>query len=55
VLEYVQAHGQITRSNVVELCGVSGQQASRLLRRMCQSGKLAARGTPPRWVFYVTP
>lgn len=53
VLEYVQAHGRIERKNVIELCGLSGDQASRLLKRMCGTGKLKSKGSPPRWVYYL--
>jgi ATP-dependent DNA helicase RecG len=53
VTEYVQAHGRIERKHVMELCGLSGDQAGRLLKRMCQNGKLRRRGRPPRWTYYV--
>jgi ATP-dependent DNA helicase RecG len=53
VLEYVQAHGRIERKHVMELCGVSKDQAARLLRKMGESGKLKRMGNPPRWTFYV--
>ncbi len=36
VLEYVQSHGRITRSEVAELCRLNGYQASRLLRRLAE-------------------
>lgn len=53
ILEYVDAHKKIERKHVMELCGVSGVQASRLLKRMCLSGKLQSKGSPPRWAYYV--
>jgi ATP-dependent DNA helicase RecG len=53
VLEYVQAHGRIERKHVMELCGLSGPQAGRLLRKLEQSGRLKRQGTPPRWTYYV--
>lgn len=53
VLEYVQAHERIERKHVVELCGVSGPQAGRLLRKLEKSGKLKRQGSPPRWTYYV--
>jgi ATP-dependent DNA helicase RecG len=34
VLQYAQEHGQITRREVAELCKLSADQASRLLRRL---------------------
>jgi ATP-dependent DNA helicase RecG len=53
VLEYVRAYGRIERKHVIELCGLSGDQARRLLKKMCESEKLKAEGTPPRWTYYV--
>lgn len=53
VLEYVQAHGRIERKHVIKLCGLSEDQAGRLLKKMCADGKLKPMGSPPRWVYYV--
>ena len=53
VLEYVQAHGRIERKHVVELCGLSGPQAGRLLLKLKQSKQLNRQGTPPRWTYYI--
>ncbi len=53
IMEYVQAHGRIERRHVIDLCGLSSPQAGRLLKKMCESGKLLRRGTPPRWTYYV--
>jgi len=53
VLEYVQAHGRIERKMVMSLCGVTGRQAGLMLKRMCVTGKLERKGTPPRWTYYV--
>ena len=44
VLEYVRAHGRIARRDAAELCNVSEDQASRLLRRLADKGKLALHG-----------
>ena len=44
VLQYVQAHGRITRRDAAELCGLSDDQASRLLRRLSRQGKLRLQG-----------
>ncbi len=52
VMEYVDAHGRIQRKHVVELCGLSGDQAGRLLRKLVQKGQLLMKGSPPRWVYY---
>lgn len=53
IMEYVQAHGRIERRHVIDLCGLSSPQAGRLLKKMCESGKLSRQGTPPRWTYYV--
>jgi ATP-dependent DNA helicase RecG len=55
VMEYVDAHGRIERKHVVELCGLSGDHASRLLRRLVEKGQLLMKGSPPRWVYYEKP
>ena len=53
VMEYLQAHGRITRGEVMRLLGVTGNQARRIVDRMKASEKIKARGTPPRWIYYV--
>jgi ATP-dependent DNA helicase RecG len=53
VREYVEAHGKLTRADVVELCALSGSQAGRLLQRMIKKGLLERKGSPPRWTYYV--
>ena len=44
VLQYVQAHGRITRREVAELCQISPDQAYRLLKRLTGQGKLKRHG-----------
>ena len=44
VLQYVDAHGQITRTEAAGLCSLTPDQASRLLRRLAKEGKLKLRG-----------
>jgi ATP-dependent DNA helicase RecG len=44
VLQYVDAHGQITRTEAADLCSLTPDQASRLLRRLAKEGKLKLRG-----------
>jgi ATP-dependent DNA helicase RecG len=44
VLQYVDAHGQITRTEAAELCSLTPDQASRLLRRLAKEGRLELRG-----------
>jgi ATP-dependent DNA helicase RecG len=53
VTEYIQAHGRIERKHVMELCGLSKDQATRLLNKMIETGKIERMGTPPRWTYYV--
>jgi len=44
VLQYVQAHGRITRREVAELCQISDRQATYLLRKLVKRGRLRSRG-----------
>ena len=43
-LQYVDAHGQVTRTEAAELCSVTPDRASRLMRRLAKEGKLKLRG-----------
>ncbi|HEX6523203.1 MAG TPA: ATP-binding protein [Streptosporangiaceae bacterium] len=54
VLQYVDAHGQITRTEAADLCALTPDQASRLLRRLAKEGKLELRGER-RGAEYVRP
>lgn len=54
VLQYVHAHGRITRAEVAELCSVSPEQASRLLRQLVDRGELVMHGQR-RWSTYTRP
>lgn len=44
VLQYVDAHGQISRAQAADLCALGPDQASRLLRRLAQRGELMKQG-----------
>ena len=44
IIQYVQVHGQITRNQAAELCGLNPDQASRLLRRLVSTEKLTHQG-----------
>ncbi len=44
VLQYVDAHGQITRTEAADLCSLTPDQARRLLRRLAKERKLKLRG-----------
>lgn len=54
VLQFVQAHGQIKRRNAMDLCGLTGKQATKLLGRLAREGKLVQRGSR-RSAFYELP
>jgi ATP-dependent DNA helicase RecG len=41
ILQYAQAHGQISRKDVMELCRVDAPRAYRLLRSLVDEGKLS--------------
>jgi ATP-dependent DNA helicase RecG len=45
ILQYVQAHGRITRRETAELCQIGPFQATRLLQKLVKQGKLIAHGT----------
>ena len=51
VLQFVKAHRRIKRENVIELCGLTDRQASRLLARLVREGKLTQQGVK-RWSYY---
>ncbi len=44
LFKFLRTHGQITRKDVVELCRISDDQATYLLRKLCQKGKLQLTG-----------
>lgn len=44
VVEYARTHGRVRRREAVELCGVSESQATRLLRRLVDKGRLRRHG-----------
>jgi len=44
VMEYVVAHGKIARRDAARLCSLGDHQATRLLRRLRDKGKLVLRG-----------
>lgn len=54
VLKYVKEHGSIKRGDVMELCGLSGDQAKRLLAALAREGLLQKRGER-RHAFYERP
>ena len=44
VVEYARTHGRVRRREAVELCGISESQATRLLRRLVDKGRLRRHG-----------
>lgn len=54
ILNYVDGHGAITRSDAAELCQIGPRQASRLLRSLRDRGELRMRGER-RGARYVRP
>jgi ATP-dependent DNA helicase RecG len=44
ILAFVTAHGRITRAQVADLCAIAPEQASRVLRRLTQEGRLQQQG-----------
>lgn len=44
ILSFVGAHGRISRAQAAELCSIAPAQASRLLGRLTDDGKLVRRG-----------
>ena len=54
VLSHVQHHSRIQRSEVIDLCHLTGDQAAKLLKRLKDEGKLVKHGER-RWAFYTLP
>jgi ATP-dependent DNA helicase RecG len=54
ILQYVDAHGQITRTEAADLCSLTPDQASRLVRRPAKEEKLELRGQR-RGAEYIRP
>lgn len=51
VTKYSREHGSIRRQDVIELCRITDRQASRLLRKLVDSGHLTMAGTRETAVF----
>lgn len=51
VLSYVDTHGRIKRDEVIELCGLNPNQASKLLAKLTSDGELKKHGEK-RWSYY---
>jgi ATP-dependent DNA helicase RecG len=44
VLTYIKKHGRIKRGDTADLCRISPFQATRLLKRLMEAGKIVAKG-----------
>lgn len=51
VLSHVRHHGKIRRSEVIDLCHLTEDQAAKLLKRLKNEGQLVKTGER-RWAFY---
>lgn len=51
VLEYVEAHGQISRREAAALCRLTGRQAGYLLQKLMERGALRRVGKGPATVY----
>lgn len=54
ILAFASAHGRITRAQAADLCAVTPAQASRVLRRLSEDGKLRQKGER-RGTYYELP
>lgn len=53
IMQYVQAHGSITRGQAAELCGIEVRRAGYILDKLAKAGKLDHLGVK-RNAYYVT-
>ncbi|GEM_PF-1203827 len=53
ILQYIDAHGKITRAEASSLCMITVYQASKKLKRMCGKGLLKMAGKPPKGAYYI--
>jgi ATP-dependent DNA helicase RecG len=54
VFKFLRTHGRITRKDVVELCRITDDQATYILRKLCEDGRLELVGKG-RGAFYRAP
>ena len=55
IMEFLRAHGAIRRADVMELCGLTGDQAGKLLAKLATAGKVLKRGKSNRGRYYTLP
>ena len=44
VITYIRKHGRIKRGDTADLCRISPFQATRLLKRLMEAGRIVAKG-----------
>lgn len=53
ILQYIDAHGKISRSEASGLYHINNHQAYRRLQKMCLNDSLEMVGKPPRGAYYI--
>ena len=53
ILQYIDAHAKITRTDVSDLCHLDRNQAYRLLRKMCVKDLIEMKGKLPKGAYYI--
>lgn len=53
IMQYVRAHGKVSRAEAAELCSMTPDQASRVLRRLAREGKLVRHGERRAAVYMI--
>lgn len=53
ILQYIDAHGKITRMQVSDLCHLTKDQAYRVLRKMCQRNMIEMIKESVRNIYYI--
>jgi ATP-dependent DNA helicase RecG len=51
VLRFVREHGSIRRGDVMRLCALSGDQATRLLQKLVEEGRIVRTGSKKGSVY----
>ena len=52
VMEFVEGHGRIARKDAISLCGISEDQAKRLLQILVKKGRLSRKVSRGRASHY---
>lgn len=54
IIEFIEQHGKIVCSEVMELCDMKRSESTRFLAKMCDNGSIVSHGIG-RWTFYTLP